>query len=123
MEQLTQLLAQLAEKLGTTTEYLWEVLIRQAYVNSMINIFAIIFTVLLGVALWKVHKWGCEKPKEGYCDTNYEKHEILIMLPMIIFGFVFAICFFVSTINFGSTLSGLINPEYWALKQVLSIIN
>ena len=35
MEQLTQLLAQLAERLGTTTEYLWGVLIKQAYINSM----------------------------------------------------------------------------------------
>ena len=38
MDKLSELLGQLAIKLGTTVEYLWKVLINQAYITGIVNI-------------------------------------------------------------------------------------
>lgn len=118
MEQLTTLLTALAEKLGTTVEYLWSVLLKQAYIEGILNIIYCIITIIIFIVSYKYAKYFSSKWKEW--NDNYEAEEIfptiilvilivstLIVLGMTIFQFIPTA---ITTFN---------NPEYWALKEIL----
>lgn len=113
MEQLTQLLTQLAEKLGTTSEYLWEVLLTQAQLalvtNSLFLLILIIALVGCILAIKSLRKeWGEDFDKELILP-------ILFVLTFIFTGLIIATTHDIFTLS--------INPEYWVLKEVLGIIN
>ena len=108
--ELIKLLADLANKLGTTTERLWSCLLRQAPIEGIIYL---IVWVVYGVVLWRVFKWVKEFPKSDWNDAFLDN------LPMVIF-----ICVVISSlVIFGAALpmivAALFNPEYWALKQII----
>jgi len=110
MEELTPILEKLAEKLGTTTQYLWGVLIKQAPVAAVTELIYLILVVLGGIILYKIHK-----------RLSYEEEESLIApmaIATIIWGILFIVCFF----SIGTIVTGFFNPEYWALDEIMSLI-
>lgn len=116
-EQTTKLIEQLAQKLGTTAEYLWSVLVKQAHTEVIIFFtvlgITIIGTVLSAYLFKYVQKfWSDEKaPASAWIS--------------LVFGIIIGICVLVGTIstiaNVSDVISAITNPEYWALKQVLGI--
>lgn len=124
-EQTSKLFEQLAQKLGTTTEYLWGVLLKQAPIQSTLGLIKLIAVLLFGLILWKIHKKlskeieGCE----SYDNTLYLQKEEYVTIPMITAFILFLVLFIVSMINISSIVYGYFNPEYWALKEVMSNIN
>jgi len=54
-DQTTKLLTDLSNKLGTTAEYLWGVLVRQAYVDGVISIIQNLLIVIFIITVYKVH--------------------------------------------------------------------
>ncbi len=120
MKELTGLLEQLAEKLGTTTEYLWGVLITQAKVSAIIDLIYIVLVSIIGVIIYKVHKHLMKENENG--DTRYYILEDSAVIPMFIVSIVWSVLFIVCFFSLGNIISGLINPEYWALEQVLDIV-
>jgi hypothetical protein len=119
-ENTTALLEKLATKLGTTSEYLWGVLIRQAAISATTDLIYVILIGCLGVAIWKLHKRFLKKDAHG--DTVYENNEGLVVTPMlcaaIIFGFAAIWAFFA----IGDIFTAYLNPEYWALKEILDTV-
>ena len=78
-EQTTKLIEQLAQKLGTTTEYLWSVLLKQAPIDATVTLFQTLCVMLFGLALWKIHKHLLKKESEDkYSKTGYEKYEVIV---------------------------------------------
>lgn len=118
MEELTNLLSQLAEKLGTTTEYLWSVLIKQAPISALTTLLQMVFMVVVGIALFKVHKWLCKTP-EGEHYSRYDDYEELAVVPMILAGIGYMIIVIILFFCMSDVVNGLFNPEYWALKEIL----
>lgn len=55
-EQTAKLLEQLASKLGTTSEYLWNILLKQAPIDATVTLLQTLFLFFVGWGLWKVHK-------------------------------------------------------------------
>jgi len=113
MEQLTQLLTQLAEKLGTTSEYLWEVLLKQAQLalvtNSLFLLMLIIILVKCILAIKSLMKeWG----------EDFDKELLLTILFALTFTFTGLIIVMIQDVL---TLS--INPEYWVLTEILDRIS
>lgn len=107
-DQLTQLLEQLATKFGTTVEYLWGVLVMQAYVAATVTLIWFVLSVgyIIAYVVFVKHIM-----KRDYYD-DYE--------PAAIIGFIFAIvaaCFALFAPY--EIITGYFNPEYWALKQIL----
>lgn len=122
-DQTAKLLEQLAQKLGTTTEYLWSILLKQAPIDATVTLLQTIFILFVGWGIFKVHKRLLKKPaNQDYDDSYYEKYDLGAMVPMVIvtigWGIMAIICF----CCFGSIISGYLNPEYWALKEILSSI-
>ena len=120
-EQTAKLLEQLANKLGTTSEYLWTILLKQAPIDATVTLLQTLFLFLVGWGLWKVHKKLLSKPSgQDYDDSYYEKYDLGAILPMVLvtvgWGIMMIICF----CCFGSIVSGYFNPEYWALKEILN---
>ena len=117
-EQTTKLISDLAAKLGTTAEHLWDVLIRQAPIASTVNI--VCFVVML-TAIPICIKWLTWSVKKGD-DADYDE-EIVYFVQAFIAGAIGFVSLLGVLFGIGSmsmTIAGFFNPEYWALHEVLS---
>lgn len=117
-EQTTALVAQLAAKLGTTSEYLWAVLVKQAPITGTIILVEYALTILLVAAVWRFRKpIGAFLREHNNFDT-----EILYVLGSVVVVLVSVVWLLACVFTFSSMLTAFLNPEYWALKEVLSAI-
>lgn len=111
-DKMVALIEKLAAKLGTTSEYLWAVLTKQALISGITDIAQYI---ALAVVVCLVVRYR-EKLNEFGSDNEF------IFVMMCAGGIVLAIVCVVAFFCIGNTVSALFNPEYWALKQVLSVV-
>ena len=119
-EKITQLLEGLAIQLGTTTEYLWSVLVKQAYVAAISGTIQVILLSLFTFALYRVSIGTYHKvnPDKG---MGWEE---IIYIPLIIVGVVVAVVWLCFLQQYPDLLmSAIFNPEYWALNHILEAIN
>lgn len=113
---LNQALEQLASAFNTTVEKLYPLLIKQAYVTGVTNILGIlIMWAVFATLLVILKKHGIKKEKYyGMTDGTF----FLLVTTVII-----SVITVVITVTVGhEAITALINPEYWALKEVLSYI-
>jgi hypothetical protein len=139
MEKLTPLLEKLAQQLGTTATHLWAVLIAQAkiaFVGYIIEIillcilnylWIILFRKTLKPYIFKIDYNGKEITKTFNTRWNYwwEENEGLSWTYGTIFialGILFVIWDIVTINSIPLILSSLINPEYWALNKILTLL-
>ena len=129
MENLTELLAQLAEQLGTTSEYLWGVLINQARVYAISSSLEILGMLIIGYALYRAHKKlsapiEIDDHGDNYGDSSlYDRYEEAVIAPMVIGALIWSVMFLISFFIFSNIITAIVNPEYWALKTVMELIN
>jgi uncharacterized membrane protein YczE len=113
-EQTTKLIEQLAQKLGTTAEYLWTVLVKQAHVEIYIFITTLILTIigafLTGLLLRNSQKyWEQETaPISAWMSLTFG----------IIIGIATVVGLIATIANIPDVITAINNPEYWALKEV-----
>ena len=104
----------LANKLGTTAEHLWGVLVKQApYSAGMDVLCAIAMMAAFLWAFWKYRKFDFDDVKEW--DSGAVKFFSIVglfILGLITVGAVEG--------ALRNSLAAIFNPEYWALKQLLS---
>ncbi len=115
MKELVPLLEKLAEKLGTTTEYLWKVLIKQAPINSLIDLLQYLIIIVGCFIWWKYAKFTHKKVNdENWDDITYAGPAITgVILAILVIAMFFCL---------HTTIVGFLNPEYWALKYILNRI-
>jgi len=122
MEQLTDLLRELADKLGTTVDHLYQVMITQAKVEIISNSIFLIIIIAWLVLFKKIYKYlyakKIERDKEIYgWDENgwfwaLIGHAVLTVILVII-----------GLLEIDILLTLIINPEYWALDKILTFIS
>lgn len=124
-EQTSKLIEQLAQKLGTTTEYLWSILLKQAFINSSIMLFQFLLIAIFGIVLFKIHRhlsirkdWD----SDGYNETGYRHYGDFSELIMFLIFVVFLIFVIIAFCSIDNLLNGFFNPEYWALNKILETI-
>jgi len=105
-----ELLEQLAAKMGTTSQYLWSILLKQAPIDATISLIQIIFTLLLGYALFKLHVKFNE-------SEAYDNDATWIIMGCLVIIYLIFLCIAIACISF--VVNGYFNPEYWALNRVL----
>ena len=102
------LLRELAEKLGTTVEHLWGVLVKQAPISAGINILTItVWIIVLIIVGFYMRRKAVQWDKD---------------IAPVLWGMFWAFAagaFAALCIIFGETVTALVNPEYWALKEIL----
>ena len=110
MEQLTNMLNELATKLGTTTEYLWGILIKQAQLAAITNlIISIILFLMAATAL----KFCVIFFKKIEIDSDYE-------VPFGLSLIIGTMLIVVALVTLHASIVAFINPEYWALQKILN---
>lgn len=119
-DKLAALLEQLAIKLGTTVDYLWKVLVKQAYIDATKHLVILIATIAYAFVIIRIHKSLIKKDKHG--DTKYDESELWIPV-MSLFILSWTILFIASISGVSDIFNGYFNPEYWALKEILDTIN
>lgn len=119
-DNTAKLLEKLAQKLGTTSDYLWRVLLKQASISATTSLIQIILMLLFGAVLWSVHLKFTKKDKNG--DNVYYRFEaagLVLLVVSIAFIILFPIILF---IGMSDIINGYFNPEYWALDKILDTI-
>lgn len=116
-ETTAKLLEQLSAKLGTTSEYLWSVLLKQAPIDATITLVQTIMVIIAGIAIFKFHVHLSNDDNEL---SHYESEALAgLMFVLAIVWIIFAIaCFFCME----DIVNGYFNPEYWALNKILSAL-
>jgi hypothetical protein len=109
-QETVKLIEQLAAKLGTTADHLWAVLVRQAGIEVWVSVVTI---VILGAfsALWisTFSKW------DDWIDDG--------MGAVVMAGTIVSVVFlFIVGCEITELPTLLLNPEYWALKEVLDVL-
>lgn len=121
MEELTPILEQLAEKLGTTTDYLWAVLLKQAPISAATNLLYFVLLILVGVVMWKTHRKASLKVGGVSAYDELSAEMLVFMIFMLIIWA--ARLFWCLPFSLNTVVAGFLNPEYWALSEVMSLIN
>jgi hypothetical protein len=113
VEQITTYLDKLGEKLGVGAKMIWPWLIKQVYVESFLAWF---FFLTTGAVTYIAYRYMFKHwhSNKGYsiCEND---HEPLWITLASVLGFLFVI----STLVFVCEGFQFINPEYYALKNVL----
>jgi len=121
-EKYAQLLETLATKLGTTAEHLWGVLVRQAPISGATDL---VLCIILALVAWKLIAFvkrktthsedssGRSRPAEWHGEEG-PAWFVTAIVTTVLSGLIIA------TIH--DLISAFANPEYWALKQLLSMV-
>lgn len=120
-EETLQAVTALAQKLGTTTEYLWSVLIQQAYLEAGLSFIQLIVWSICTFFIIKIVYRKTKTPKETK-EELYPKAEWTeegAVAAWLVTGCVTVVAFLVVGIEFNNLITALFNPEYWALKQII----
>lgn len=111
-ETEVRLLEQLAAKLGTTASYLWSVLIKQAQIEIAVDIGWAVLVFVMFFAVRAFWKWS----RASDDDDLWMPISFIAFAVWALTAVMVAIC----CITEIPTL--LLNPDYWALKQILATV-
>lgn len=122
MKELTELLGQLAAKLGTTVEKLWAVLLKQAPISGAIDILICVGMVFFSVWAFRFVKGKTTKRKKS--DDKYERAEADwkdegAFFSWVAVGFIFLVTAICICASAEMAVAAFFNPEYWALTKIL----
>lgn len=131
MDKIAEILKQLADKLGTTVEHLWGVLVSQAIISfwaDMVFYTIAVVIIIVGAkiiigcvrraqALWMEevdnYYWH-DSGKEAKFNGNIAGGAVTVIIV-----FIFSIA---SLAGIEDTITKRYNPEYYALQQVTKLL-
>ncbi len=111
-DKVLEALQTLAVKLGTTAEYLWGVLLKQAPIDGTIELIMYSILVWFNVRMARMvfRKTLSDKPE--WKDSSSEIAFVLLAA-LVFFSVIIVWC------DAAMIIASFFNPEYWALKQLL----
>jgi len=115
-EATTKLVEELATKFGTTAEHLWGVLVRQAPISGVCDAIAIVAWIIGLAWALRLVKSKTQKPESGYAEWE---DEAFAFFAWMVWGITAAVVLIVAGVCFADIVASIVNPEYWALKQVM----
>lgn len=115
-ETITKYIDQLAQSLNVASEHVYEALIKQAMVSGIASI---VWAVIFGIATLIVLYVGFMSAKEEFDRYGFD-HDVFMTLFVTLIATSFVVVPFGLAVE--NALTALLNPEYWAIKEVLSAI-
>lgn len=120
-DKTLQALTGLANKLGTTAEYLWDVLLKQAPLTGVIDLLMMAAWVIGAVVWCRFVARKTTKPKATE-DNRYPRADLTDEAAFFSWASAVAVALvagIVVTGGLATSVAALANPEYWALCQIL----
>jgi len=116
--ELLKRLDALTAKLGITAEQLWAILVRQARIEAVVGIICLLFSLLAvaGLAYWWVNALRRNRGEFPY-DAN--AFEVVALGGSSLVVGIFATA---SIVNAFGLPGLLLNPEYWAFREVMRLV-
>ena len=118
MQQILARIDALAVKLGITAQYLWGVLLRQAYVTAYMDWGAAGIGLVFGIAgafsIRHALRYCCNKNNQDYGDWP-DAGMVWLAVSGMTCVVSTIICFSASF----EAITILLNPPFWALQQIL----
>ncbi|UBH21927.1 hypothetical protein LAU42_09130 [Macrococcus armenti] len=115
-ETITKYIDQLAQSLNVASEHVYEALIKQAMVSGIMSV---VWAVIFGIATVIVICVGIMSAKREYDRYGFD-HDVFITLIMTLIATSFVVIPFGVAVE--NALTALLNPEYWAINEVLNAI-
>ena len=119
-DKTIQILNALAEKLGTTSQYLWGVLLKQAPISGVVSLLSVSAIIIAAVLWCRFVKMKTTKPlrteENHYPSADWSDEGAELAWISVAIVILLASIATISGIN--SIVAALFNPEYWALKQI-----
>jgi hypothetical protein len=111
MKEIAPLLEKLAAKLGTTAEYLWAVLVRQATVEAWL--YSVCAAVALSIACYVFGlSRSANGQREGFDAMSSKDLRRTIAVLFLIVGLALL----------SAGVGHFVNPEYYALSEILGAL-
>jgi hypothetical protein len=112
-EKTLQAVTALANKLGTTAEYLWGVLVKQAPISGALDL--AVLAAWSAACVWVVRfVHGKTSGKDPAWDD-----EVGRVFAWVGVGLVCWLTMLIGGLSFSGSVTAIVNPEYWALRQIL----
>jgi hypothetical protein len=131
-EQALNILQDLATKLGTTVDLLWSVMVAQATV-AIVQWFAYFVVFVIGAIMTRhLFRKGMIVIGETKPDTYYGRpatpilkfeEDPVLTLTAAIIGGITALLGLTALFGIDSVITAALNPQYWALQQIMDIFN
>jgi transcriptional regulator with XRE-family HTH domain len=116
-QEVESLLERLAEKLGVTTQYLWDILLKQAPISAATNIF---LGLVLGVIMYSWFKATVFFHRKIVDDPYWD--DINYLWIAAVWTVLLAVAGYFLFYIIPDTIYALVHPEYWALKQIFHVV-
>lgn len=116
-ETITKYIDQLAQSLNVASEHVYEALIKQAMVSGIIALVWSALMLCVTIALILVIRRAWIRTQE---DPYFDGVDAVIVTGVNGVIIFLVVCFGLYAVEYG--LTALLNPEYWAIKEVLSVI-
>lgn len=116
MAEIMPVLNSIGEKLGVASAHLWEVMVRQAFVNGVFFGILSILMLLVLCVFYKASKFCWGKHEGSRIENKHYGGDWLlgVFIPMFLSIIVFAL--FASFLK--DSITGLLNPEYAAFTDI-----
>ena len=119
-ENTEKLVRELTEKLGTTTEHIYGVLVNQAPIVAVTDTITTVFMIAILWAAYSLVKRKTTEPPVSddnpYPNAEWEIEGAIFAWGAVVFYGLLVAIVTCSTISTVITIA--LNPEYWALKQI-----
>jgi len=123
-KDVKHVISQLADALKVGSEHVYKILVKQQVTNSIIDlciyVFLILSTLIVGKLFFKYYAYTSD-PKHVLYNVDIDESGILgvglvgfVILMVITTGYIF--------FTITSVITGLINPEYGAIKEIIDMI-
>ena len=114
----------LAANLGVAAEHVYGALLKQAMVSGVRSLVFIIIFLAVGYAIIKMFMRIYSDVKEGEDGLFVDSYEVSLggLFALMFGGMAIIIMFLAIMADISNATTALLNPEYWALKEILDTI-
>lgn len=115
-DRTEQAIASMAQALEVPAKHVYSIAVKQQKINAFTYLFVFVLSIVffqLCMTMWKKH----EQIERSYDDESLEA------IFAIIFGGISFMMFFIFVLSLDDTFTGLFNPEYGAINNIVNWIN
>ena len=114
----------IAANLGVAAEHVYGALLKQAVVSGLRSVVYIIIGLAVSYVIIKILKTVYSDVKEGEDGIFADSYGVSLggVFALIFGGIAIILMFFAIMSDISNATTALLNPEYWALKEILDTI-